>query len=48
VNFDRDELRELLHRVRAWALDVEDAAELILEKCTEGVKPTTPPDAGST
>jgi hypothetical protein len=42
-----ERLRRLLHRVKAWALDVEDAIEEIRDLC-EGVKPTTPPDTGTT
>jgi len=46
---DRDEtLRAMLHRVRAWALDVEDAIVLLRDLCGEEATPTTPPDAGST
>ena len=45
---DEDRLRSLLHRVRAWALEVEDAAALILEECSKGGAPTTPDDTGTT
>jgi hypothetical protein len=48
ARIDESELRHLLHNVRAWAIEVEDALEAILADCGEGVTPTTPPDTGTT
>ena len=48
ARIDETELRALLHKVRAWAVEVEDALAAIVADCREEVTPTTPPDTGTT
>jgi hypothetical protein len=44
---DRDALIEILHRVRSWRDNIEEAAEKLVVLLLGGDATTTPPDAGT-